>query len=95
MAVPLGESACEGGPAVAGGDRVGASSQWWAGMAVAVIFGLAFATVLTLVVVPALYVMLNRMAAAVGLVKLGSGGSVDVGEEEPAVPTGVDAADRA
>jgi multidrug efflux pump subunit AcrB len=31
------------------------SSQWWGSMAVAVIFGLAFATVLTLVVVPTLY----------------------------------------
>ena len=37
-------------------------SQWWRGMAVAVIFGLAFATVLTLVVVPTLYVTLNRCA---------------------------------
>lgn len=31
------------------------SSQWWGSMAVAVIFGLAFATLLTLVVVPTLY----------------------------------------
>ena len=31
------------------------SSQWWGSMAIAVIFGLAFATLLTLVVVPALY----------------------------------------
>jgi multidrug efflux pump subunit AcrB len=31
------------------------SSQWWSSLAVAVIFGLAFATVLTLVVVPTLY----------------------------------------
>ena len=36
---------------IVGGD----SSQWWGPMAVAVIFGLAFATVLTLVVVPTLY----------------------------------------
>ena len=43
------------------------SSQWWASMAVAVIFGLAFATVLTLVVVPSLYVSLYRMAAWFGL----------------------------
>jgi multidrug efflux pump subunit AcrB len=31
------------------------STQWWKSMASAVIFGLAFATVLTLVVVPVLY----------------------------------------
>jgi Cu/Ag efflux pump CusA len=31
------------------------SSQWWNSLAVAVIFGLAFATVLTLVVVPTFY----------------------------------------
>ena len=34
------------------------SSEWWRAMALAVIFGLAFATVLTLVVVPTLYVSL-------------------------------------
>jgi multidrug efflux pump subunit AcrB len=33
------------------------SSQWWASMAIAVIFGLGFATVLTLFVVPSSYVM--------------------------------------
>jgi multidrug efflux pump len=33
----------------------GESSQWWRGMGVAVIFGLAFATFLTLVLVPVLY----------------------------------------
>ncbi|MHC4561513.1 MAG: efflux RND transporter permease subunit [Planctomycetota bacterium] len=43
------------------------SSQWWASMAIAVIFGLAFATMLTLVVVPTLYVSLYRMAAHFGL----------------------------
>ena len=42
-------------------------SLWWRGMAVAVIFGLAFATVLTLLVVPTLYVMLNRIAAGLHL----------------------------
>ncbi len=36
-------------------DIGGESVQWWKPMAVAVIFGLAFATALTLVVVPALY----------------------------------------
>jgi len=42
------------------------SSQWWRSMATAVIFGLAFATVLTLVVVPSLYVSLYRLAARFG-----------------------------
>ena len=37
------------------------SSQWWSNMAVVVIFGLGFATLLTLVVVPSLYVMLSQM----------------------------------
>ncbi|MCZ7649920.1 MAG: efflux RND transporter permease subunit [Thermoanaerobaculia bacterium] len=36
----------------------GESAQWWRGMGVAVIFGLAFATFLTLVVVPVLYDLL-------------------------------------
>ncbi len=34
---------------------VSESSQWWSSMAIAVIFGLAIATILTLVVVPTLY----------------------------------------
>jgi len=51
------------------------SSQWWRSMAIAVIFGLAFATVLTLVVVPTLYVALYRIAS-----KLGAGGLRPVGE---------------
>ncbi len=37
------------------------SSQWWSSMAIAVIFGLAFATLLTLVVLPTLYVTINRL----------------------------------
>ena len=37
------------------------SSQWWSNMAVVVIFGLGFATLLTLVVVPSLYVMLTQI----------------------------------
>jgi multidrug efflux pump subunit AcrB len=51
------------------------TSQWWSSMASAVIFGLAFATVLTLLVVPSLYVMLYRLAARFGL-----GGLHKVGE---------------
>jgi len=42
------------------------SAQWWRNMAVVVIFGLAFATILTLVVVPSLYVMLSRLAYRLG-----------------------------
>jgi len=34
-------------------------------MSIAIIFGLSFTTVLTLVVVPSLYVMLGRLAARV------------------------------
>ena len=43
------------------------TGQWWASMAIAVIFGLAFATILTLVVVPSLYVSMYRIAAKLGL----------------------------
>ena len=43
------------------------SSQFWSSMAVAVIFGLAFATMLTLVVVPVLYVSLYRLASRFGM----------------------------
>jgi multidrug efflux pump subunit AcrB len=39
----------------------GESSQWWQGMGVAVIFGLAFATFLTLVLVPVLYDLLLQL----------------------------------
>ncbi len=39
----------------------GESAEWWGPMAVAVIFGLAFATVLTLVVVPVLYSLSMEM----------------------------------
>jgi len=37
------------------------SAQWWGPMAVAVIFGLAFATILTLVVVPVLYSVMEAV----------------------------------
>jgi Cu/Ag efflux pump CusA len=40
---------------------VSESSQWWGGMAVAVIWGLALATVLTLVVVPVLYSLTDSL----------------------------------
>ncbi len=45
------------------------SSQWWNNMAVVMIFGLSFGTILTLVVVPSLYVMVSRIAARLGLGK--------------------------
>jgi multidrug efflux pump len=41
------------------------STQWWRNMAVVVMFGLGFATILTLVVVPSLYVMLTRASLRV------------------------------
>ena len=41
----------------------GESSQWWGPMGVAVIFGLAFATVLTLVVVPVMYDFVSELTA--------------------------------
>ena len=45
--------------------QIGAdSSQWWSGMGVAVIFGLAFATVLTLIVVPVCYDLLGKKELA-------------------------------
>ena len=43
---------------------VSESTQWWSSMASAVIFGLALATILTLVVVPALYSLLDTMTRA-------------------------------
>lgn len=41
------------------------SAQWWGPMAVAVIFGLAFATVLTLIVVPVLYLLFDSASVKV------------------------------
>jgi len=45
---------------------VSESSQWWSSMASAVIFGLALATVLTLVVVPTLYSLIYTTSRAAG-----------------------------
>ncbi len=53
-------------------SRGGESSQWWGSMAIAVIFGLSFATVLTLIVVPVLYSSLDDLA------RLFRGGSASV-----------------
>ncbi len=38
----------------------GSSAQWWRPMAIAIIYGLAVSTVLTLVVVPSMYMILGR-----------------------------------
>jgi Cu/Ag efflux pump CusA len=45
-------------------STVSESTQWWSSMASAVIFGLALATVLTLVVVPALYSLMYTTTRA-------------------------------
>ena len=50
------------------------SSQWWRSMAIVVIFGLAIATILTLVVVPTLYTLIEetREKLSVGIRKMES-----------------------
>jgi multidrug efflux pump len=50
------------------------SADWWGPMAVAVIFGLAFATVLTLVVVPTMYHAIEDVRGAFGWAKGKLGG---------------------
>ena len=57
------------------------SSEWWRSMAIAVIYGLSFATVLTLAVVPTLYVVLYRLVSRLGL-----GGLTKVGAEADSTP---------
>jgi uncharacterized membrane protein YedE/YeeE len=42
------------------------ATQWWSPMAIAVIFGLAIATVLTLVVIPTLYSLIYTASRASG-----------------------------
>ena len=41
----------------------GESSQWWGPMGAAVIFGLAIATILTLIIVPIAYTLLDDLRA--------------------------------
>jgi multidrug efflux pump len=53
------------------------STQWWRNMAVVVIFGLGFATMLTLVVVPSLYVMLSRLRLRLGFKEVGTENPVE------------------
>jgi len=62
------------------------SAQWWGAMAVAVIFGLAFATVLTLVLVPTMFSILDDMRGVGAWVrgKLGKGVQPESHEAEPA-----------
>ena len=55
------------------------SSQWWGNMAVVVIFGLGFATILTLVVVPSLYVLLSRLVLRLGFSGISSTDTIDPG----------------
>ena len=45
-------------------STVSESTQWWSSMASAVIFGLALATILTLVVVPTLYSLVHTSSRA-------------------------------
>ncbi len=66
----------------------GESSQWWKGMGVAVIFGLAFATFLTLILVPVLYDLLLQLRDWWGR-KRGKGGEAGVGEGADADRSGV------
>lgn len=47
----------------------GQSAAWWGPMAIAVIFGLGFATVLTLVMVPTLYRIAEDLRAARARIK--------------------------
>ena len=62
-------------------DSAGSSGEFWGGMAIAVIFGLLFATLLTLVVVPALYVVLDAISTSVQRKLFGSAEVLDLDEE--------------
>ena len=57
------------------------SAQWWGAMAVAVIFGLAFATVLTLVLVPTLYSILDDLRGLPARVRNLVGGGAQLAPE--------------
>lgn len=60
------------------------SSEWWGPMAVAVVFGLAFATLLTLVVVPTMYTFFDDFAQFTSRI-FGKGGSVAPTPAKPSV----------
>ena len=57
------------------------TAEWWGPMAVAVIFGLAFATVLTLVMVPTLYSIKEDAVAL--MQRIGLGGLATVLDRRP------------
>ncbi len=63
------------------------SAQWWGPMAVAVIFGLGFATILTLVMVPTMYTILEDFRRA----KAWVGRKLRFGKSEPAATNPVPA----
>lgn len=59
----------------------GGSGEFWGGMAIAVSFGLTFATVLTLVAVPALYLLLDRIGTATRRLLFGTADTIDIDVE--------------
>jgi len=59
------------------------SSQFWASLAIAVIFGLAFATLLTLIVVPTLYRVLFSLTGRRGATALQHGHALAHAEPPP------------
>ncbi|MEY3013969.1 MAG: hypothetical protein RIT45_2704 [Pseudomonadota bacterium] len=61
--------------------ETGSSGEFWGGMAIAVSFGLVFATVLTLVVVPALYLVLDRIGSRTRKILFGSDETIDIDAE--------------
>ena len=62
------------------------TADWWNPMAVAVVFGLAFATILTLVVVPTMYSLLDSMVSRVWGAPLTHNGQEHTGAAHPAIP---------
>lgn len=72
----------------------GESSQWWKGMGVAVIFGLAFATFLTLVVLPVLYDLLLQVREWRERRRGGTPAEQDRGEERRAAAARVEPPER-
>ena len=62
------------------------STQWWGPMAVAVIFGLAFATVLTLVMVPTMYSIIEDFRGAMRRLSRGGAGAAERAPSGAAAP---------
>ena len=62
------------------------STQWWGPMAVAVIFGLAFATVLTLVMVPTMYSIIEDFRGAMRRLSRGGVGAAERAPSGAAAP---------